>query len=248
MELLSVGDQIQPFRSCALGAAMNALLVCDNTEEAALLSFILQRAGVTVTPAPDLEKAMRVFAAKPADIIILSLRQSSPTALVRRVRRDTEVCLAIISSTPEEDELCQALDAGADLIAVRPYSARLLTMQVRALLRRGKGTTLGILPSFTVDKLTVDPSNRTVQVEGRPSRRLTQLEFRLIYTLMLHRGRTVPTDVIVERVWGYGDEGSRELVRGLIRRLRAKVEEDPKHPRYIVSEPGLGYRLDTPEN
>jgi len=83
--------------------------------------------------------------------------------------------------------------------------------------------------------------------DGAPSRRLTPLEFRLLYTLMLHRGQTLPNEVIVERVWGYSGEGSSVLVRGLIRRLRAKVETDPRHPQYIALVPGVGYRLDVPE-
>ena len=191
---------------------------------------------------------MRDLVAKPPDVILVCLRQGSLTTQVRRVRRDTEACLAVISNPFDEDEVCRALEAGADLVVLRPYSARLLTSQLRALLRRGRGSQLGILPLFTVGELTLDPSTRTVRVEDRPPRRLTQLEFRLLYTLVLHRGQTVPTETIVERVWGYGGEGDRSLVRGLIRRLRTKVEVDPRQPQYIVSTPGLGYRLEIPEH
>jgi len=227
---------------------MQALLVCDNPEESVLLSFVLRQAGVTVTPASDLEKAMQASTAKAADLVLLCLRQLPLTAQVRRVRRDTEACLAVVSSTSDEDELCQSLQAGADLIVFRPYSARLLTMQLGALLRRSQGAAISILPLFRTGRLKLDPSTRTVQVADRPSRRLTQLEFRLLYTLFLHHGQTVPTEIITERVWGYGGEGDTSLVRGLIRRLRTKVEEDPKQPRYIVSVPGLGYRLDIPND
>ena len=76
------------------------------------------------------------------------------------------------------------------------------------------------------------------------SRRLTQLEFRLLYTLMTHRGQVIPSENIVENVWGYSGEGSKELVRGLVQRLRSKVEPEPRHPRYITTVPGVGYRFD----
>jgi len=227
--------------------AMDALLVCDDAEEAAFLSFILNRAGATCRCKSDLEKAIEAFAEKPADLVVLSLREGLPTMQVRRVRRDTEACLAVISSTSDEDELCQALEAGADLVLVRPYSARLVCMQLRALLRRSRSGMVTILPLLTVGKLVLDPSTRVAKVEGSPSRRLTPLEFRLLYTLMLHRGQTLPNDIIVERVWGYSGEGSTVLVRGLIRRLRAKVERDPRHPQLIALVPGVGYRLDVPE-
>jgi DNA-binding response OmpR family regulator len=115
-------------------------------------------------------------------------------------------------------------------------------MQMRGLLRRNRGTAAPE-PALSAGRLVLDPSTRGVQVEGRAPRHLTHLEFRLLYTLMLHQGQTLPTETIVERVWGYSGEGSMELVRGLISRLRAKVEDDPKTPQNILTVPGVGYRL-----
>lgn len=97
------------------------------------------------------------------------------------------------------------------------------------------------MPTLTLTDLSLDPATRTVQVTGQPSRRLTHLEFRLLYTLMIHRGQVIPTETIVERVWGYSGQGDRDLVRGLISRLRAKVEKDPRNPYYILTVPGVGY-------
>jgi DNA-binding response OmpR family regulator len=78
--------------------------------------------------------------------------------------------------------------------------------------------------------------------EGEP-KHLTQLEFRLLYALMTHAGQIMPAENIVEHVWGYSGEGNRGLVRGLVQRLRAKVEPDPRNPEYILTEPGVGYRF-----
>ena len=89
--------------------------------------------------------------------------------------------------------------------------------------------------------VVLDPSIRTVQVGDNPAKRLTQLEFRLLYTLMINVGQIIPTDQIVEHVWGYSGEGTRELVRGLVQRLRSKVEPVPRKPEYILTEPGIGY-------
>jgi len=103
------------------------------------------------------------------------------------------------------------------------------------------------LPSLVAGPVRLDPGMRMVQVDARPERRLTQLEFRLLQTLMQYPGRTVPTGTIVERVWGFDGAGGLELVRGLVRRLRSKLEVDPRRPQFIITDPGIGYRLEVPE-
>ncbi len=90
--------------------------------------------------------------------------------------------------------------------------------------------------------LKLNPSSRIVTIEGQPDKRLTHLEFRLLHTLMVNRDLVLPTDTIVDKVWGY-TSGDRDLVRGLISRLRYKIEPDPRQPRFIITEPGLGYSL-----
>ena len=97
------------------------------------------------------------------------------------------------------------------------------------------------MPTLSLAGLSLDPATRMVRVDAGEPRRLTQLEFRLLYTLMAHRGQVLPADAIVEHVWGYTDAGSRDLVRGLVNRLRAKVEAEPRQPRFVRTIPGVGY-------
>jgi DNA-binding response OmpR family regulator len=220
---------------------MYALLVAEDPDEAAVLSLVLQRAGLAVASSSNLERAMQNWVDRPADIIMVALHQSEPLAQVQRVRAETEAALVLIVEPVGEREWCALLENGADLVVIRPFSARLLIAQVRALLRRTGGVPFFSLPTLSLGGLTLDPATRTVQVKGRPPRRLTHLEFRLLYTLMIHRDQVLPTDTIVERVWGYSGEGDRDLVRGLISRLRAKVEADPRNPQYILTAPGIGY-------
>jgi DNA-binding response OmpR family regulator len=129
------------------------------------------------------------------------------------------------------------------LVIFRPFSARLLIAQLRGLLRRASGTRIFSLPSFTIGDLTIDPSIRTLQYKDETVTHLTRLEFRLLYTLMTHAGQVLPTETLVEHVWGYDGHGDQYLVRGLVKRLRAKVEPDPHKPRYILTIPGVGYKL-----
>jgi DNA-binding response OmpR family regulator len=221
--------------------SMYALLLAQDPDETAVLSLVLRRAGLAVTVANDLEHAMQTWPERPVDLILLALGGSAPLAQVRRIRVQTEAPLAVLVSQIEEDTHYELLEAGADLVILRPFSARLLIAQVRALLRRASGVPLFTLPTLNLAGLSLDPATRMVQVAGRPPRRLTHLEFRLLYTLMINRDRIIPTETIVERVWGFTGRGDRQLVRGLISRLRAKVEKDPRNPRYILTDPGTGY-------
>jgi len=223
---------------------MYALLICLNPDERALLSLVLQRAGLAVTTASALDRALDTWEERPADLILIAVA-GDPLDQIRRIRAETNVpVVQILDGVVEEETQFQILELGADLVIRRPYGARLLIAQVRALMRRAGNVPLSELPTMSLAGLTLDPSARMVEVQGYPPRRLTHLEFRLLYNLMIHRGQILPAEVIVERVWGYSGQGDRELVRGLVSRLRAKVEPEPRSPRYILTEPGVGYSFD----
>jgi DNA-binding response OmpR family regulator len=140
-----------------------------------------------------------------------------------------------------EDRQIRLYQAGADLIIQRPYSARLLVVQMRALLRRSARLGLAELPDLTAGGITLNPVSRQVETPERERIHLTNLEFRLLHTLMVHAGHVLSTEYLLNAVWGYEAEGNRELVRGLIQRLRLKLETEPHQPRLIQTESGVGY-------
>jgi DNA-binding response OmpR family regulator len=222
---------------------MYAMLLADNTDERAVLSLVLQRAGLAVTTAQELERAMKTWLDRPVDLIVLALGDD-PLGEVRRTRTETPAPLVVVVNPIDEGYHYSLLDGGADLVISRPFSARLLIAQVQALMRRAGTVPLFSLPSLSQGGLTLDAANRTVEVQGQRSRRLTHLEFRLLYTLMTHRSQVLPAEIIVERVWGYGGRGDKELVRGLVSRLRSKVEPEPRSPSYIRTVAGVGYCFD----
>jgi DNA-binding response OmpR family regulator len=226
---------------------MYALLLAQNSDEKAVLSLVLQRAGLAVTTESNLERALQIWSEKPADLILSSLHSDDILADIHRIRSKTAVPIVLITAQIDEDLYYELLETGVDLVIPRPFSTRLLIAQVRAFLRRAGGMPLFSLPTLSLADLTLDPATRTVQVTDQSPRRLTHLEFRLFYTLMTHRGQILPTETIVEQVWGYSGRGDRDLVRGLVRRLRTKVEPDPRHPRYILTVPGVGYSFDPQE-
>jgi len=222
---------------------MYALLIADDPDETAILSLVLQRAGLAVTTASHLEQAIKSWSGRPADLILACLDKPAPMEQVHRIRAVTEMPLIILTEQVDERLHYDLHEAGADRVFSRPYSARLLIARIRSLLRRAGGIPVFSLPTLSIGGLTLDPSTRTVEVEGRPSCRLTHLEFRLLHLLMINRGQVLPTERIIELVWGYSEDVDPELVRGLVSRLRGKVEQDPRNPRYVLTVAGVGYRF-----
>lgn len=220
---------------------MYALLLAEDNDELSILSVALQRVGLAVNKAQNLERTMQTWLDRPVDLILVALSRPEPDEQIRLVRAEAQVPLVLIVDPLAEKTHVQLLEGGADLIVSRPYSSRLLMAQVRTLMRRARSVPLFSLPTLKLANLSLDPTTRMVQVDSRQARRLTHLEFRLLYTLMIHKGQVLPIDTIVERVWGYNGRGDRDLVRGLISRLRAKIEEDPRDPYYILTVSGVGY-------
>ncbi|MCB0208072.1 MAG: response regulator transcription factor [Anaerolineae bacterium] len=220
---------------------MYALLVAEDADDIAILSTVLQRAGLAVTTAKNLKRAMHSWTERPADIILVSLPNDDLLEQVRHVRAETIVPLILIAPKIQEPYHYELLKQGADLVVLSPFSAKILIAQIGVLMRRAVNIPALTLPSLSTVDFTLNPETRTVEVTGRSPQRLTHLEFRLLYTLMMNRGQIIPTETIVERVWGYTGQGDRDLIRGLVSRLRAKVEVDPRSPQYILTSPGIGY-------
>ena len=222
---------------------MQALLFSPHLEEASVLHLLLQKAGFTIRTVHNLDQAIDAWPEQPAEFVLISLPEDTLKAKIQieKIRLHTVIPICIISDPINEGLQVELLEAGADIVIFRPFGIRFLLAQIKALLRRSAGIPFFSLPTLTQKDVVLDPSVRTVKVGDGQEQRLTQLEFRLLYTLMTNVGQIIPTEQIVEHVWGYSGEGNRELVRGLVQRLRSKVEPVPRKPRYILTEPGIGY-------
>jgi DNA-binding response OmpR family regulator len=160
---------------------------------------------------------------------------------IAALRGATEVPLILLLDDVGESAHVALVRTGVDLVLMRPVSPLLLAAYAQSVLRRAGAAAAFAVPTLDLHEIALDPTTRSVRLADAVPRRLTQLEFRLLYLLMTHRGQVLPTDLIVERVWGYSGEGDRDLVRGLISRLRKKIEADPDSPVYIQTVPGIGY-------
>ena len=222
---------------------MRAIYLSYDLDEAAVLHLALQRAGFSPHQLHEFAKLNENLNERPPDLVLAAFGGDKKISLklVKAFRAETTVPLAVISDPLSEDQHIALLEAGADLYVPRPFSTRVLIAQIKTVMRRAAGLPVFGLPILAQSGIMMDPSTRTIQVEEGPVHRLTQLEFRLLYTLMTYAGRVIPTETLVEYVWGFSGEGNRGLVRGLVQRLRAKVEPDPAHPKYILTEAGIGY-------
>ena len=223
---------------------MEALLLSHNSDESAVLRLGLQRAGFFVRISMDFDKIIHDWRENTADLIVLSFpKPEVPLGSIKQLRAFTPVPIVVMTEYKSEELQVALLDSGVDEILFRPYSTRVFIAQVRALMRRASGVPLFSLPILTKGDILLDPSERTAKIKEKTPQRLTQLEFRLLYILMVNAGQTLSPDRLIEYVWGYNGKGSRDLVRGLIKRLRGKIEEDSQNPRYILTITGTGYTL-----
>ena len=224
---------------------MQAYLFLPESVEAAGIKASLQSIGFLVKRAQTSEELLAHWPHALVDLVILDVFELDADLFdqLRQIRVQANSAIITITEGLTEKEKLRLYEAGVDLVVDRPYSTSLLVAQIKAMQRRVTGVPYFTLPVMTIGGLMLDPTTRTVEVEGMETTRLTQLEFRLLYTLMTHPRQVLPTEMLVESVWGYSDTGNRELVRGLVKRLRRKVEIDPRHPRHIVTTPGVGYQL-----
>jgi DNA-binding response OmpR family regulator len=220
---------------------MKAILIADDGIEQRVLSQVLQLTNIDVIVGYRLEESLATWSDAPADLLLLTASLEDPISTVHNLRSITIVPLILVQEPLDEILHVKLLDAGADLVLSRPFSVRLLASQIRTLFRRSNSIPLPSLPILGEAGLRLDPISRIVTVGQNAPCHLTHLEFRLLYTLATHKGQVLTTNTLIERVWGYADAGNNELVRGLVSRLRAKIEKDPREPKYIVTVPGTGY-------
>lgn len=229
---------------------MQALLVSPYPDEGSLLAVMLQQIGFNVRTIKEWMRLIEAWQDRQPDLLVVasSLEVQDYIKQINQLRLQTVIPIVLITDWIPENQQVDLIDAGADLVVVRPFGLRLLKAQIKSLLRRSEGLPYHSLPSLSQAGVILDPAARTVKVGGASPVRLTQLEFRLLYTLITQPGRIISAENLVEYVWGYSGEGNRELVRGLVQRLRSKVEPDPRNPRYILTEAGIGYYFHTTDN
>ena len=220
------------------------LVVDDEVEMQRALRAGLQYHGFDVRTVGTGEDALRDAAGWRPDVILLDLGLPGMDgfATLRALRPSTRAAVIVVSVMPGEKDKVRALDAGADDYVVKPFGTDELVARIRAVLRRQAALTTGE-PVIRAGDLELDLAKRAVTVRGQAVH-LTPTEYELLRYLALHAGKPVSHTTLLRQVWGDYAIGDKYNTRYVVAQIRKKLGDDPADPKYIVSEPGVGYRLE----
>ncbi|WP_329288652.1 response regulator [Streptomyces pseudovenezuelae] len=222
------------------------LVVEDDPQLVRALIINLQARQYGVDAAPDGATALRLAAARRPDVVMLDLGlpDMDGVEVIRGLRGWTRVPILVLSARQGSDEKVAALDAGADDYVTKPFGMDELLARLRAAVRRtgetplATGATLVETAEFTIDLLA-----RKVHRDGRDVR-LTPTEWHLLEILLTNPGRLITQKHLLQEVWGAPQSNKTNYLRVYMAQLRRKLEADPSHPRYLITEPGMGYRFE----
>ncbi len=223
------------------------LVVDDEPRYLKLIRYNLEAADYEVITAISGEEALSLVAVKSPDMIILDIRLPGIDGyeVCTRIREFSSVPIIMLTAKGEEREKVQGLRLGADDYVTKPFGAEEFMARVETVLRRSLIPEVNSLPILTVGGLSVDFAQRKVTISGQEVS-LSPTEYRLLQCLAVNAGRVIVQEEILGKVWGPEYRENYEGLRVYIRRLRQKIENEPEHPIYIVTKPGVGYMLAPP--
>jgi two-component system KDP operon response regulator KdpE len=224
------------------GAGPLILVVEDEAPMRRFLRAALAAQGYRCLEALDAAEGTRMLASHQPDVVLLDLGLPDQDGLVltRDIRGWSQVPIIVLSARGREEDKIQALDAGANDYLTKPFSTGELMARIRVALRhRGEGATEPAL--YETEHWSLDQARRELKVKGEVVH-LTPNEFRLLQVLVRHAGRVLTHSQLLKDVWGTAS-AQPHYVRVYMAQLRQKLEPDPARPRYLLTEPGVGYRL-----
>jgi two-component system KDP operon response regulator KdpE len=225
---------------------IRVLVVDDDAALARALAINLRARGFEVGVAGTGREALDLLARLNPDVVVLDLGLPDLDGIevLHGIRGWNDVPVLVLSARTTSDEKVDALDAGADDYVTKPFEMNELMARIRASARRGsRSAERGSAPVVTTSTFTIDLAAGVVS-RGGDQVRLTPTEYHLLEVLARHVGRLVPQQQLLTEVWGPGYEKETHYLRVYVAQLRRKLEDDPSAPRHLVTEPGLGYRLD----
>jgi two-component system KDP operon response regulator KdpE len=224
--------------------ALQILLVDDDVPIQRAVTPLLESQGYEVETAGTARDALNAFERVRPDLIVLDLGLPDADGLTvcRQIRAESDVPILVLSARDAEKEKVLALDQGADDFVTKPFGPDELLARIRTVLRRALRTGEPGTGRLEVGDLVIDFDRRRI-VRGSDEIRLTPKEFDLVAVLARHAGRVLTHRALLKAIWGPQAVDQPEHLWVLVGQLRKKLEADPSHPRYIQSEPWVGYRF-----
>ncbi|MFJ4559964.1 response regulator [Streptomyces massasporeus] len=222
------------------------LVVEDDPQLVRALVINLQARQYGVDAAPDGATALRLTAARQPDVVLLDLGlpDMDGVDIIKGLRGWSRMPILVLSARQASDEKVAALDAGADDYIIKPFSMDELLARLRAAVRRTEDAPL--VPETTLVEtadISIDLRAKKVVRDGQDIR-LTPTEWHLLEILVVNPGRLITQKQLLQEIWGVSQSSKTNYLRVYMARLRRKLETDPSHPRYLITEPGMGYRFE----
>ncbi len=223
-------------------ATLRVLVIDDEAPIRRFLRVALEAEGLGVIEAATARDGIAATARETPALVVLDLGlpDADGLSVLQDIRGWSQVPVLILSVRADEAGKVAALDAGAQDYVVKPFGIKEFLARVRSLLRdRGTDPVPAVL---TIGPLQIDAANHSASLSGAPLH-LTRREFDLLWMLASHRGRLVTQEMILRTLWGPAHSEDSQYLRVYIRQLRQKLQDDASNPRFIFTEPGLGYRI-----
>lgn len=223
-------------------APARILIVDDEAPIRRFLRVALEAEGHDVIEAATAREGLAMSARETPALVVLDLGlpDADGLSVLRALRGWSAVPVLILSVRADEAAKVEALDAGAQDYVVKPFGVKEFLARVRSLLRDRGGEAVPAV--LTTGPLRIDAANHTATLDGQPLH-LTRREFDLLWMLASHRGRLVTQEMILRAIWGPAHTEDSQYLRVYIRQLRQKLGDDAANPRFIATEPGIGYRF-----
>ena len=223
----------------------DVLIVDDDTHLLRALRINLTARGYTVVTAADGRTARRAAAERQPDVVVLDLGlpDLDGTDVITELRTFTQAPIIVLSARTDSGDKVQALDRGADDYVTKPFGVEELAARLRAAVRRATATVAGGEDmSLDAGNLTIDLGAKIVYRDGQQVR-LTPTEWSILELLARNHGKLVSRSQLLHHIWGPAERKETSYLRVYLAQLRRKLEDDPAHPRHLVTEAGLGYRF-----
>ena len=224
------------------------LAVDDEPQVLRIIKRNLENGGYRVLATGDPEQVIELVETEEPDMVLLDLILPGTDGMqvLQRIREFSGVPVIFLTARDNEEDVVKALRAGADDYILKPFSPTELLARIEAALRRRvRPGEVEAIPPFILEDLSIDFARRDVTVGGEHVS-LTATEYKLLYELATNAGRVLTHDQILQRVWGPEYSGESQLVRSFVRNLRRKLGDNAKAPRFILTEPQVGYRVSDP--
>ena len=227
------------------------LVVEDDPDTLRRIVSTLETEGWRTTSAANSSEGFYAAVGHFPDLVVLDLELPGMDGcqVIGHLREWYEGPIIALSDRGEEENVIRALDQGADDYLHKPFSQGVLLARIRAALRRARRQRQEPAPpaaAYTTGGLTIDFARHQVTVDGKPVH-LTQNEFRIVELLAWRPGQVVPYGYLMERIWGPYGPGNNKILRVNMTHIRRKLEKTPGEPRYLITEPGVGYRIAGPD-